>query len=154
MIKTCARAFVLLEAVIALLIVSMVCLSALQAMEMLQASAERFRASSDMTRARYNAIALLRHVDRSKLVKTGRVEYGPYTVSWEGTSAATFSYRVMTVMGLTGPFSAGVERLMVVTRLDGREIDRFETLVVAPEAGASAPTGLSGSTGLPPLPQR
>ena len=127
--------FILLEAIIAMLIISMVSLTGLECVRMMNASVARFSATHASVLARRNALALARHLARSETFKsgTGIIAYGAYQVRWRAEKTETVAIRTMTIVGLAPPIPMGLYRVTLVTELQGRAIDQFETFLTARE---------------------
>lgn len=127
-----SRGFVLLEGIIAMLIVAMVSMTALEVVQMLQASVQRFRQSAEGMQARRNALAVVRHAGRTAMATAGSVVYGPYTVSWRSTPVSSYQYRLATMIGLAPEQTVRIHRLTIDTTRSGAVVDRFELMDVAP----------------------
>ena len=87
-----SRGFLLLEAVIAMLIIAMVSLTALQCVQMMNASVTRFGVSYEATQARRNAMALVRHLGRTSKLTSGMIAYGSLQVNWRSELLDTVTY--------------------------------------------------------------
>ena len=128
-----SRGFLLLEAVIAMLIIAMVSLTALQCVQMMNASVSRFSATYDAMQARRNAMALMRHLGRTSKLASGMIAYGTLEVRWRSELVETVSYRRLTLAGFAQPVYLGVYRVSVTTtQSNGRTVDQFDTVTVAP----------------------
>ena len=130
-----SRGFILLEAVIAILIISMTSIIALEAMQTMGASITRFRTSTEVVAVRRNALAVVRHRGRAASAKQGVLAYEPYEVRWQSREMTSVSISQQTLIGNMPPQIYPVERLTVTTFRDGRMIDQFEMIgTVVPTA--------------------
>lgn len=141
--------FILLEAIIAMLIIASVSMTALQCMQMMNASVARFAANHAAVQARRNAMAIVRHLGRTDRVQAGSVQYGDVEVRWQAELAETINFQRMTIAGPAPEMQLPVYRVRVTTEREGRAIDAFDIVVTSSAAPGSPP-----SLGQPPSPPR
>lgn len=131
--------FILLEAIIAVLIMAMVSLAALEAVQIMRRSVARFAANAEVVQVRRNTLALSRHLGRTDRVSQGTIDYGPYIVRWTAQRLQTTSYRQMTIAGPLPPTFIAVDRVTFTTMRENRQVDQFEVVMpwqLAASAGA------------------
>lgn len=123
--------FILLEAIIAMLIIAMVSMTALEGVRMMNASVARFAANYEAVQARRNAMAIVRHLGRTSRVQSGSVQYGDYEVRWQSELVETVTYRALTLAGMAPPVSLPVYKVHVTSDKGGRIIDQFDLMVTS-----------------------
>lgn len=128
--------FILLEAIIAMLIISMVSLTGLECVRMMNASVARFGAIYDSVQARRNALAVARHLPITGKMDGGTMAYGAYELRWRTQKLEAFVHRQMTLAGPAPAVTYRLYRVTLTTELRGRAIDEFEMLLTAKELPA------------------
>lgn len=121
--------FILLEAIIAVLIMAMVSLSALEAIQIMRRSVARFAANAEVVQVRRNALALTRHLARTDRFSQGSIDYGPYVIRWTPQRLETTSYRLMTIAGPMPPTFVAIDLVTLTTTRENRQVDQFEIVV-------------------------
>lgn len=123
--------FILLEAIIAMLIISMVCLSALECVRLMNASVERFSANHAAVQARRNAVALIRHLAHSSKLKSGSVAYGTYLVRWQAESIASATPQPHQMVAPVGDVSVSIYRVTIITENAGQQVDQSVVILTS-----------------------